>query len=203
MSLKEFSKTLKSFQETIQASVIGDMKNFQSRNASNPIKKIPGHDLPPQLTYLYTNYETLLILPHIHLNVYRSLFPMEYTIDGGRTSQKYNPWKNGKVNFAYSLNENYTKLWADTTQENVPIYVTDINDNYELITPSMHKFFQILIELCKSYDETSDTRPKSGSSFEKFSKHREEVVSQCFSDRIKKIVDKNKIGIIRQVFMHD
>lgn len=68
---------------------------------------------------------------------------MDYSIDNGKTFQKYNPWKNRKVIFASSFNGNYQKLWADTMQENSVVYGTDYEVYFDEITNqrTLDKYF--------------------------------------------------------------
>lgn len=201
--LKAFSKTLRDFQQTLQTTKVGTASDFKCRDRSTPNKNIEDQYLSPELIYLYDNYETLLILPHVHLNSYSSLFPGEYSIDKGKTFQKYMPWRNGKVIFANSFNKSYEKLWVDPTQKNTPVYVTDINGNYKLIVPSLDMFFQLLIELCISYSENDHKKPKCNSSSEKWKEFREKIVSPYFSEKIKNLTNEDTNEIIIKILTLD
>lgn len=74
-NLQEFSSTLKEFKQSLQTTRFGSQKDFTTRENTKPLRELEEHPLSPELRYLYSNYITLLILPHIHINTYSSLFP--------------------------------------------------------------------------------------------------------------------------------
>ncbi|MDO6490696.1 MULTISPECIES: hypothetical protein [unclassified Cellulophaga] len=200
-SLEEFSNTLKDFQSILRTTKFGSKNDFLTRENQTPITHVKEKVLSAELSFLYTNYSTLLILPHIHINTFFSLHPKLHIFGkGAAMTKKHNPWKDGKVVIGHSFNASSKKIWADTTQEHTPIYVTDIEGNFIQLTPTINLFFKLLIELCISYNDNRDKEPKCGSHTNLWDLHREEVVSPYFANRIKDLVSPYEAFLITAVF---
>ncbi|WBU88465.1 hypothetical protein [Cellulophaga omnivescoria] len=203
-SLEEFTNTLKDFQSVLRTTKFGSKNDFLNRKNSTPITHVKEQALSAELSYLYSNYSTLLILPHIHINTFSSLHPKLHIFGkGSAMTKKHNPWKNGKVVIAHSFNASAKKIWADTTQEQTPIYVSDLEGNFLQLTSSINMFFKLLIELCKSYNFNRDKEPKCGSETNLWDLHREKIVSPYFANSIKDLVPQEDIFIITAVFTLD
>lgn len=200
-SLEEFSNTLKNFQSILRSTKFGSKNDFANRENSTPITHVKEQVLSAELSYLYSNYITLLILPHIHINTFSSLHPKLHIFGkGSAMTKKHNPWKDGKVVIGHSFNASAKKIWADTTQEHTPIYVTDVENNFIQLTSSINLFFKLLIELCISYNDNREKEPKCGSETNLWDLHREEIVSPYFANRIKDLVPTHEAFLITAVF---
>ncbi|SNQ42415.1 hypothetical protein [Cellulophaga lytica] len=203
-SLEEFSSTLKDFQSILRTTKFGSKNDFLNRENSRPITHVKEQVLSAELSYLYSNYITLLILPHLHVNTFFSLQPKLHIFGKGPAmTKKHNPWKNGKVVIAHSFNASAKKIWADNTKEHTPTYITDVEGNFIQLTPTINLFFKLLIELCISYNNNRELEPKCGSKTELWNLHRENVVSPYFANRIKDLVPQEDIFLITAVFTLD
>ena len=203
-NLQEFSSTLKEFKQILQTTRFGSHKDFTTRENTKPLRELEEHPLSPELRYLYSNYITLLILPHLHINTYSSLFPKMHIFGKtGAMSSKHNPWKEGKVVIGHSFNKSSRQIWADTTQNLTPIYITDLEGNFMRLTSSINLFFKLLIELCLSYNENRDKEPKCGSHTDLWDLHREEIVSPYFANRIKDLIPTSDLFIVTAVFTQE
>lgn len=200
-SLEEFSNTLKDFQNVLHTTKFGSKNDFLNRENATPITNVKEKVLSAELSYLYSNYNTLLILPHLHINTFYSLHPKLHIFGkGSAMTKKHNPWKDGKVVIGHSFNASSKKIWADTTQEYTPIYITDVEGNFIQLTSSINLFFKLLIELSISYNDNREKEPKCGSHTDLWDLHREEIVSPYFANRIKDLVPTYEAFLITAVF---
>ena len=192
MSSGPLAKTLKDFQQIIQKPETKAILSFESRDPSVPLPGIENHPLSPELIYLYTNYETGIIMsPDIHIKWHRELFPMDYSIDKGKTFHHYTPWKKSRVIIA-TMGES-KKFLADTAQDGTPVYVTisqkdEADEIQEQISPDLETFFRLLIELSKAFTANSDQSPISGADFSLWRKYAQDVVYPDFTGRIKGMI---------------
>ncbi|SHL97928.1 hypothetical protein [Flavobacterium chilense] len=195
--LNKLAKTLKEFQQVIQRPESQTILSFETRDPSFPLKKIENHDLSPELTYLYSNYETGIIMPtNIHIQWYNKLFPMDYTIDKGNTFHHYTPWKRGKVIIATT--DGTKKILADPTQNGTPVYVTIGKENeedevHELIAPTLEIFFRLLTELSKCDSDNFSKSPKPGINTTNWATYRDDIVYSDFLNRAKTIISTKNV----------
>lgn len=199
--LNKLAETLKEFQQVVQKPESRTVLSFETRDASIPLDKIENHSLSPELTYLYTNYETGIIMPsNLHLYWHRQLFPMNYSIDKGRTFHYYTPWKRGKVIIATTGKNNIKEFLADPTQDKTPVYATIAKMNeeeevHELIAPALEIFFRLLIELLKSDNNNFEKSPKSGADIT-WESYINDIVYPDFLKRAGTIIDAKNLETI-------